>query len=204
MGERHSKHLVPSSRFDRFQHLPYLVWILSYQVKGKNRLFWPSGVGSCLIIKFSISQKSFCRIAEEPRIKNNQTLHCLKTLRMHSSQGSSCYSQLESNIKIHASEITELKYILEGMVQGTDIGLGSVIDWDIINRREWNLPRDRFQICLESFMDFPREFCTVNLFKNLPFSQNKGHAPSTWNKCSPSVSLGMAYPTLAKVLTVIH
>lgn len=152
-----------------------------YQTKKKNRLFWPPVVGSGLVIKFSISQKSFCRIAEEPCIKNNQTLPCLKALRMHSSQDSSCYSQLESKIKIHASEITELKYALEGMVQGTDIGLGSVIDWDVINRREWNLPRDRFQICLESFKDFLMEFCTVNLFKNLHFSQNKGHAPGTCN-----------------------
>lgn len=182
MGKRHSKHLAPSSRFDRLQHLPYLVWILSYQVKvsnekKKNRFFWPPVVGSCLVIKFSISQKSFCRIAEEPCIKNNQTLPCLKALRMHSSQDSSCYWQLESKIKIHASEITELKYVLEEMVQGTDIGLGSVIDWDVINRRAWNLPRDRFQICLESFKDFLMEFCTVNLFKNPPLLTEQRACP---------------------------
>lgn len=91
------------------------------------------------------------------------------------------------------------------MAPGTAIGLGSVIDWDVINRRQWDLPRDRFQICLEFFMDFLLEFCTVKLFKNLLLSQNKGHAPPhTWHMCSPSVSLDMSYPTLAKVLTAIH
>lgn len=69
---------------------------LGQGIKGKSRLSWPSVVGSCLVIKFHISQKFLCHMAGTLCIKSNQTLHCLKTLRMYRSQGSSCYLQPKS------------------------------------------------------------------------------------------------------------